>query len=246
MENLKLVFKSWFLTTCFLTFLLFQKNANARLSIASIDGLAEQKIATQVALPIFKQAGIDVIISPMPAARANRELLMGRQDGNLLRIASFGNGKPNLIKVPTAYAKVNTYAYAKAERNIIINSVEDFKKYHIAVVRGVQTSMNFTTNMPHVHLLTSLEQAIDFVLKDRADIVITSNVSALLAFQKKQLVDMEPIFFVGQEPLYIFLHKKHKPNVKKLDRAIKNLQQLGVMDYLVTTHSELYLNSQAL
>lgn len=243
---LKFIFKHLlFIAGLFILFF-FHKNANARLAIASIDGLAEQQIATQIALPIFKQAGIDVVISPMPAARANRELLMGRQDGNLLRIASFGNNKPNLIRVPTAYAKVKTVAYAKADKDIVIKSLKDFQKYRLAVVRGVQTTMNFTANMPNVYQFTHLTQAIEFVVKDRADIVITSNLSALLSFQQKQLTNMEPIYFVGEEPLYIFLHKDHSYAVQKLDNAIKDLQQLGVMDYLLTTHSELYLNSQAL
>lgn len=227
-----------------LLLLLFSNNnalGKNRFKFVSISGLAEQEIAAKMVVPIFESADFDIEIQPMPAERAKVEVTSGRRDGDLLRIYSYGKENPTLLRVPTPYYEVKTTAFALKSKRIQINEVRDLDEFRIAIVRGVQSTIDITEGIPDVIELTRLEQAVKFIQSERADIFITSDVAAFSIFRKLHIETIEPIFYVSSQPLYIYLNPKHKEAVQKIDSAIQKLLENGQLTKLKTQLEQDYL-----
>lgn len=195
--------------------------------LVSISGLIEQEIGALLMVPIFVNAGLELDIAPMPAERARMEVVQGRRDGDILRIFSYGESNPSLLRVPTPYYEVKTTAFAKEANNIQIRDKSDLANYRIAIVRGVQTTKDLTLGLDNVMEFTRLEQAIRFVEADRADIFITSEIAAYSLLNQLNIPDMEAVYQANSEPLYLYLNPFHRDALEKIDRSIQTLQNTG-------------------
>jgi ABC-type amino acid transport substrate-binding protein len=198
-----------------------------KFQFASIENLVEQEIAAKMIVPIFKSAGFDIEIVPMPGERARVKAVRGSLDGDLSRILSFGENNPSLIRVPTPYSSVETVAFALKSKNISIETKEDLGKHKLVIVRGVQTTKDLTKEMPNVKVLNSLKQVVRFVQADRGDIFITSDIAAFAMLKRLKTTSFAPIFEISSLPLYVYFNPKHKDVVPKIDRAIQEKARTG-------------------
>ncbi|MFT5839984.1 MAG: polar amino acid transport system substrate-binding protein [Flavobacteriales bacterium] len=217
--------------------------AQTKFHFASIDGLAEQEIAEKMIVPIFKSAGFDIKIEAMPAGRARAEVVAGRKDGSLLRIFSYGENNPSLIRVPTPYSTVETVAFALESKNISITSIDELGEQSLVIVRGVQTTHDLTKNFPNVHAVTYLSQAMRFLKAGRADILITSDIGALAMIKRLNITNITPIFEISSLPLYVYFNFIHKNAVSKIDTAIKEKIRTGELKMWRNQFREEYLDA---
>ncbi len=198
-----------------------------------IENLPEQEIAAKMIVPIFQKAGYNVEVEFLPGLRAKRNSTSGINDGEILRIYSFGENNPSLIRVPTDYSSVETTAFGLKKRNIIINTKEDLQKYKIARLRGVQTTIDLTADYSDVMDAGSVDELMRMLVLEVADIAITSDIGGISAIKKMRKSDEIVVLkVINSLPLYMYFHEKHKDVVPKFDSVIKELTANGEMKRL--------------
>ena len=106
--------KMWFICLCFWAHYSFGQT----LHFVSIEHLAEQQIGTIVMPQIYQKLGIDIWIIPLQGLRAEHQAVTGKVDSEFMRIYSYGNENPNLIRIPTPYFQLETMAFTKASRGL--------------------------------------------------------------------------------------------------------------------------------
>jgi ABC-type amino acid transport substrate-binding protein len=229
----------------FFTLTLFTKVAwgQTEFHFASIAGLAEQEIAAKMIVPIFNSAGFDIKVEPMPARRARAEVVSGRVDGSLLRIFSYGESNPSLIRVPTPYSTVETVAFALESKNISITTVAELSLHTLVIVRGVQTTHDLTKNFPNVQEVSYLDQAMSILKAGRADVLITSDIGALATLKRLKINDINPIFDISSLPLYVYFNFRYNDAVAKIDTAIKEKIKTGELKKWRIQFQEEYLDA---
>ena len=230
----------------FMFFMLSQASAQSVYRFASIAGLADQEIAAKMMSTIFKDAKLTLEVEPMPAERARVEATEGRKDGDLGRIASYGEHNPTMLRVPTPYASAEIATFALASRKISIKSIDELKKYKIVIVRGVQTSRDIINKLPghpSVHEMTDLAQIMQFIATGRADVAITSEFAGLLAIKKQKLDTIAPAGIINSLPLYMYFHPRHKDVVPIIDAAISARVKTGELKKWREQYKQEYLNT---
>lgn len=210
---------------------------------ASIAGLAEQEIAAKMLVPVFESAGYGLEVEPMPAERARVEANEGRKDGDLLRIFSYGERNPTMIRVPTPYSTVETTAFALKSKNISIKTKDDLKQYRLAIVRGVMTTRDLTQGMPNVSELSSLEQAIKVIQSGREEVLLTSDIGGISMLKKLGITEIVKVGDISSLPLYVYFNPKNKDAVDKIDLAIQEKIRNGVLKGLRSKYEKEYIDS---
>lgn len=208
----------------------------------SIEKLIEQEIGRIIIPEIYKKMDIQVSISPMPGKRAQEEATSGTKDGEIMRIYTYGEANPTMIRVPTPYYYLETMAFIKKGSGVEIKSKEDLGKYKNVKVRGVIHTNNITAGLPreNVHDINSTEQMMRFLENERADVALTNTVDGVLALKQlgleKDIVPVEKPLAVLE--LYHYIHKKNKELVQRVDAVIRKMKESGELDTLIKKAEE--------
>jgi ABC-type amino acid transport substrate-binding protein len=86
-------------------------------------------------------------VTPFPGNRAQYAADSGMQDGEIMRIATYGNEALNTIRVPTPYYYLETMPFVLKNSDIVINSKQDLAQYRVAKIRGVKHTNNITKGL---------------------------------------------------------------------------------------------------
>jgi polar amino acid transport system substrate-binding protein len=241
----KKMFYNYLLSVCAVVAALFPGSAWSQTTyhFASIASLADQEIAAKMLIPTLKNGGIDIDVEPMPGERARVEATIGRKDGDLGRIFSYGEHNPTMIRVPTPYATNDLVAFALKSKNISVKSKADLAKYKLAIIRGVQVTRDITKGMPNVHEVNELEAAIEAVQAGRDDIFVTSEFAALYMLKKRNITDIVPVGNISSLPLYIYLNPRHKDVAARFDAIIAASVKTGELKRLREKYKKEYLDA---
>jgi len=204
------------------------KGLTEKITFASIEKLSEQEVAKIVLPQIYQKLNISIDIIPLPANRAQKEANSGQKSGEILRIYSYGNETPNVIRVPTAYYSLTTAAFALKGHSILLNDLKGLSKYRIGRVRGVKHTNNATKGLARVYDSGTTIQLFKQLEQGNIDVALTNYLDGMLTIKRLKSDNYAIINkSLAYEPLYHYLHKEHQPLVYKIDREIKQLKQSG-------------------
>lgn len=191
---------------------------------------------------IYKRAGYELKITPMPAARATVEAESGNVDGEVNRVAAYADAHPNLIRVepPISIWKISAF-YKNAER-ISINGPDDLKKYSLAYVRGLKGPEDLVKGAQKVEALTTSEQLVNFLQSDRADVIVDGQSQVKFYVKRLGFKDFAQVELT-RTPLYHYLHVKNKDLVPVISRIIKKLSDSGELAKLYTQSENEFIAS---
>lgn len=217
--------------------------AEAKYKFVRIDKLAEQEVAAKMLKDIYKSIGMEISIEPVPGERAKLMATSGEADGETLRIFSYGEKNPMMVRIPTAYSSLETTAFALKSSKISIKTKEDLKKYRIVIVRGVQHTKDITEGLQNVHVINDLEQMMKFLEAGRADIAITNTIAGNGMLKQLKLDSIAPVGTLETLDLYHYVHEKNKDIVPKVDEAIQKMKNSGELKTLREKYEKEYLDS---
>ncbi|WJG10873.1 transporter substrate-binding domain-containing protein [Aliiglaciecola sp. LCG003] len=237
MTKLRLQYKVFFLM------LICQYSVAQPLNFASIEKLIEQDIGRSIVPVFYQKLGIDILITPLPAERAQREAVSGVKDGEIMRIWSYGVENPDMLRVPTPYYFVETSAFIERDSNIIILDKSDLATYRVARVRGVKHTNNITQGLSQVFDMSDTEQMMKYLSSGMVDVVLTSamdgqNVIERLGYEN--IKQIEPPLRTLK--LYHYLNNKHKNLLPKIDAVIRNMKDSGELEALISSAKSQVLN----
>lgn len=200
----------------------------------SIKGLVEQEVGGIVLPVVYEKLGHKAIITPMPGKRAEKEAVSGNADGEVMRIWSYGEENPALIRVPTPYYQLVTTVFVHKDSGVLIETRGDLAKYAIVKVRGVKHTNNITLGCDNVYDVEDTEQMMRFLRTGRADIALTNRIDGLDVLRKTAATDIvalpTPLAILD---LYHYLHKKHAALVDEVDTVIREMIETGEMAKLI-------------
>lgn len=179
-------------------------------------------IAAIVLEKVYRRLDIALLFRPMPAARATLEAAAGRVDGDVVRIASYAQAHPSLIRVEPALSKVTTAAYYNQRSDLQVKSRDDLARYSLAYVRGIRASEQLSKGLPDVIAVNSVEVLFKMLQAKRFQIAL-AGVGEFKVQQQRYQPDQFVQVELASEPLYHYLHEKHR------DLAIRVSAELAAL-----------------
>ncbi len=209
-----------------------------------IEGLAEQAVGEKILMDVYKRAGIEISISPMPGRRALEMASTGAIDGETLRVYGLGENVKSLIRVPTPLSSLQTVAFAKKDKAVSLTSREDLNNYSSVIVTGVLHTHAITEGISNVREMTDPAGMFKMVEAGRADLALTSYLDGLASLKKLKIdsiVNVEPA--LNDQPLYHYVHESKKDVIDTIEPIIKEMSASGELASMRKSMEDAYLAS---
>ncbi|MGY5452850.1 substrate-binding periplasmic protein [Agarivorans sp. MS3-6] len=208
--------------------------ATESVHFAAIEHLFEQKVGIAVLNTVYNKLGISLKVSSLPAKRAQSAAVNGLVDGEVMRVWSYGEQTANMIRVPTPYYSLESTAFYLSTKKASVATLSDLSNCKVAIVRGVKHSADLTATSDKVVELDSTDKALGFMLKQRADLVLTNKLDGIVALQRmgveKQVSYSRPLAFF---PLYHYIHESRAELVPLVDEELKKLIASGEVAQII-------------
>jgi polar amino acid transport system substrate-binding protein len=202
--------------------------------LASIEGLFEQRVGEKILPDVYDKLGLKITISAMPGNRAQREAVLGRKDGEIMRIWGYGLENPTMIRVPTPYYKLETMAFVHKNSQFVLESKADLANYNILRVRGVKHTNNITRGLTHVFDYDDTLSMMLALEGKHTSIALTNTTDGFYAIKKLHIDYIKALPpALATLNLYHYLNEKNAALVPKLDAVIKAMKKSGELDTLL-------------
>ena len=206
------------------------------LKLGMAQGEAVQDVAAKLLTDIYKRAGLNAAIEPLPPARITILVLRDEIDGEVARIAPYFDKYPRLVKVEPAYYQLVTTAFAKSGRNISISSAEDLKNYRVGIIRGVAHAAIATEGVPNLTVTDSVAQLFRMLDKDRIDIAVDVNMNGQDTINRLGLKTIQPVGHLATRDFYNALIPSRSDLVLTISETIKAMKKNGELDKLARAY----------
>ncbi|MFT5755845.1 MAG: polar amino acid transport system substrate-binding protein [Alteromonadaceae bacterium] len=218
----------------FISILIQGKPLAIEYEFASIEHLIEQEVGRIVLPQMYRNIGIDITITPLPAKRAQFLANTGAKDGEIMRIETYGDENTHTIRVPTPYYYLETMPFILKGSNVDIHRKEDLSKYKLAKIRGVKHTNNITKGLTNVYEMNSTANMFRMLQNEKVDVVLTNTLDGNLILEKlgyDNIVSINNALAVL--PLYHYIHEKNKALVPLIDQEILRLKKSGELKKLI-------------
>ncbi len=210
----------------------------------SIENSVKQQIAANIISEVYKKMNIDILITPLPPKRAKTIAGNGIADGEIMRIFSYGESSPTVIRVPTPYYIGDTTAFVKKDSGVVINSMDDLKNYRLGRVRGIIHSNKISDGFKNVLDIHNSKQMFHLLKTGQIEVALFGSVEGLFALKNLGLTDIIQIEKqLAVFDLYHYIHKKNTDLVPKVDAVIKELITSGEMVSIIKKAEDQFIGN---
>lgn len=225
MKNVKLIIALFFLS-------LFALQGETY-TVSTIEGSPISEISTLILKEIYKKAGHELEVIPMPAARATRESTTGKIDGETHRVSTYGRVHPELLIIPYPYYSIDTNLFTQVDHPAMGKGFDELKDYRFAILKGVRKSAELTVGYPYVQEFETSELMLRFIDLKRADFALLSRLNGMSIINKLGLtgvVAFEPPIEVTD--LYHYVHERHYKLIPVLEETMREMDRTGELEEL--------------
>lgn len=181
---------------------------------------------------VYRQAGIPLLLLPMPGLRSSAEADAGRIDGEVARVASYGEQHSNLIRVDPALDALAISAYFKSSLRGQIKNRSDLKHYRVGYVRGLKSPADMVKHLPKASDTQTSKSLVQMLAVDRFEVIVNNDSSTDFYIERMGLQNIDKVQ-LSYEPLHHYLHKKHHELVPLLGQIITRLAKSGELAQLI-------------
>ena len=212
-----------------------QTHARDAIELTSLgSGVVEVSyVAISLVKEIYRQAGLEVHVTQLPAARSTIEVTEGRMDGEVARGVAYGAANPSLIRVEPPYIYLSTFAFSLKSTKVNFNAKDDLKKHSAGIVSGVTGDERLakTLGFSEVETASSREGLFRMLAMGRFDVAIHDSSLGMSEINRLGLKDIVGVE-IFREPIYTFLSPKNKDLAPVIGGIIKNLSDSGELGRL--------------
>jgi len=201
-----------------------------------------QDVAAELLTEIYKRAGLTAKIEPSPPARNNFRVLNNQIDGEVARVGSYFEKNPSLLKVEPAFYYLETTAFAKKSRKIVINSEIDLHKYRVGIIRGVAHAQTVTEGVPNLVVVNSVEQLFEMLNLDRIDVAVDAYVNGAKALKQLKLNSIKPVAKLAKRDLYNALIQSKSSLLPRISKVIKTMAVSGELSVMIKNCEKKHLD----
>ncbi len=222
-----------------------KKDISSPITIASIfnqpfSNPEQTGFLDQLVKEAFRRNNLEIVIVRHSAERAITNANEGIDDGDLARIGGITRLYPNLIQVPETLVDFAFVAFTK-KINIRIKNWDSLKPYSVGIITGWKILEENTLEVKHRTKVKTPKLLFKLLKNNRADIVLYDRIQGLELIKAKEYHDIHLL----EKPLdikktYLYLNKKHKDLVPKINKAFVNMKKDGtyksLFDKLLRPH----------
>lgn len=210
------------------------------LSFAVNEKAAEKKVATALAIQIFNNVGIKLIVTPMPGDKANKLALDGEVDGEVARITAYTTSNPTLTRVDPSFYGFVSAAFTKKGTSIAVNNKEDLKKYTVGYVRGIAHAQKITENVKNVIVADNYDHLFKLLATEKIQVAIDSKINGqdqINKFGLTALIEPAKSLAVFDEH---FIFARHKELAQLIGDEVKRLKESGELGLMAKKYEKIY------
>lgn len=215
-----------------------------QLKFASIAGLVEQEVGRIIITEVYKKLGIDIVIIRLPGQQAQKNATSGIYDGEIMRIWTYGEEFPAVMRVPTPYYHLETMAFFKRNSGIEISSRSDLLQYRLLKILGVKHTENITSGLSYVVNVDRTDKMMQLLAYGRADVALTNRIDGIASLRRLKLDNIvhleQPLAVLN---LYHYIHRRHQALVPRVDKLLQTMQSSGELKILVERAERSVINN---
>ncbi len=209
-----------------------QARASDTLTITAVSATGASGVAARLLTDIYRRAGIGLNITVLPAARASLVALSDQADGELMRIASYGQTYPQLLRVDPPFYRVSVRAYSVPARNASVRSREDLRHYSIGSLRGMPYVQDLTESHPALTLTQSPLQLFRMLLAGRVDLAVCTTLAARHALLSLGAPEVDASPELASFDLHHYLHVRRRDVAQRITDALRRMRDGGELAQL--------------
>jgi ABC-type amino acid transport substrate-binding protein len=202
------------------------------LRLSTVERNAVSWVAAQLMGDICREAGLGLRVQPMPASRASLMSTSGQLDGELIRISTYNQRYPQLLRVDPPFYQLSLVGFSLTQRQFSIQSKDDLKRYTLGMVRGLSSALDLTEGHPAVTLTLNPDLLLRMLQAGRFDVAIETLLGGLHARARLGPPEIQTSAELVRYDLHLFLHERHRDLLPRLGQATKSLRASGELERL--------------
>lgn len=186
----------------------------------------------------FKRLGIPFQLENYPLARRAALVEEGIADGEGSRVYSYGNNRPNLVRVEESLIDLG-FALYTANPSVRLERIEDLRATHYLVEyrRGIlicETAVKGAVAADRISDVLTQQQGLKKLIAGRTDLYCDIDVYVRQELQSpefKGVTNVRKVISIGQAvPTYPYLNKKHAELAPRLAAVIRQMKAEGLIE----------------
>lgn len=206
------------------------------LVITAVNKTGASAVAARLLSEIYRRAGLALKIEVLPAPRASLMALSDKADGELMRIATYGQTYPQLVRVDPAFYRVGVRGYSLPGRNASVQSRDDLKHYSVGSIRGMAYVQELTEHHPALTLVQNPTQLFRMLTAGRLDVVLCTTLAAQSAQAELGVKDLEVSPDLARFELHHYLHERRKALAPRISDVIRRMRDSGELEQLAAAY----------
>jgi polar amino acid transport system substrate-binding protein len=188
--------------------------------------------AALVLQELYRRAGIRLIVIEMPVSRAAIEAKEGRIDGEVIRVRTYSDNAPQLLRVEPPIYFVSLSAFYRKGSAVRVQILADLNRYSVAYVRGSRFAEDMTKGMSRAITADSEEQLLHMLQAGHIDVFLMGTVAARLEMRKLGMADTFDHTELAKLPLYHLLHEKNRDLLPVISAQLRKATDSGELEKL--------------
>lgn len=217
-------------------------HARDTLTITAVNRTGASAIAARLLADIYRRAGLDLHIEVQPALRAGLTVLSGQADGELMRIASYGQHHPQLIRIDPSFYRIGVRAYSLPSRSASVRSRDDLRHYTLGAIRGMAYVQELTESHPAVTQTLDAQQLFRMLLAGRLDIALCTVQAARAALLGLGAPDVDTSPELAAFELHHYLHERRREVAPRIADITRRMKDSGELAQLTAAHEAALLH----
>lgn len=181
-----------------------------------------------VAKEAFRRLGYSLKTIKLPAERGLKNVNAGIDDGEMSRIKGLDKIYTNLIRVPE---KIMDWEFIAFSHNDVTldRGWSGLSQYSVTFINGWKILESNVPKQAEVTKVKNHHQLFSILDKRRTDIIIYERWGGLLHISKNPKLKSIKLHYppLAKKEMFIYLHKKHKNLIPKLQQSLVKMKQDG-------------------
>jgi polar amino acid transport system substrate-binding protein len=175
----------------------------------------------------FHRAGLNLKLIKQPAERGLQNANTGKIDGDLTRIKNIQDIYPNLVRIPE---KLMDWEFAAFSNNRhILTDWQTITSHSVGFIKGWKIYEHKTRGVHAITVANTPLQLFRLLHLGRVNSVLYEKWQGLEKSRAFSSLNNDiHVKTLEKRPMYIYLNKRHKKYIEKINSSLKALKQDGV------------------